>query len=72
VAPLVFQVAQQGDPVAAKLLAWAGNELGELAKAVRDSNRWRILRGNTPAVKRLLRLYSEQAPCTMTLYFWEV
>lgn len=32
--PLVFQVAQKGDPVAVNLLAWAGNELGELAKAV--------------------------------------
>ena len=71
-APLVFQVAQQGDPAAVKFLAWANNELGELAKAVRDSNRWRIYRGSTPAVKRLLRLYSEQTPCTVTLNFWEV
>ncbi|MGB5843998.1 MAG: BadF/BadG/BcrA/BcrD ATPase family protein [Anaerolineales bacterium] len=33
-APLVFQVAEAGDPVAGKLIHWAGSELGELAKAV--------------------------------------
>lgn len=30
-APLVFQVAQEGDPVALGLVRWAGRELGELA-----------------------------------------
>lgn len=34
VAPLVFQAARDGDPVAAGLVQWAGNELGELANAV--------------------------------------
>ncbi|MCX6083258.1 MAG: hypothetical protein NTW32_27335 [Chloroflexi bacterium] len=33
-APLVFQVAADGDPVAKDIIEWAGNELGELAKAV--------------------------------------
>ncbi len=33
-APLVFQVASRGDPVAAELIRWAGCELGELANAV--------------------------------------
>ena len=33
-APLVFQVAEKGDPVARQLLHWAGSELGELAQAV--------------------------------------
>lgn len=33
-APLVFQVAAQGDPVAVELIRWAGQELGELANAV--------------------------------------
>ena len=33
-APLVFEVAAQGDPVAIDLIRWAGQELGELAKAV--------------------------------------
>jgi N-acetylglucosamine kinase-like BadF-type ATPase len=33
-APLVFQVAEAGDPVARQLIKWAGSELGELAKAV--------------------------------------
>jgi N-acetylglucosamine kinase-like BadF-type ATPase len=33
-APLVFQVAAQGDPVAMELVRWAGCELGELACAV--------------------------------------
>jgi N-acetylglucosamine kinase-like BadF-type ATPase len=33
-APLFFQVAEAGDPVARKLIQWAGSELGELAKAV--------------------------------------
>jgi N-acetylglucosamine kinase-like BadF-type ATPase len=33
-APLVFKVAQSGDPVAAGLIRWAGSELGELAKCV--------------------------------------
>jgi len=33
-APLVFQVAEAGDPVAGQLIHWAGSELGELAKAV--------------------------------------
>ena len=33
-APLVFQIAESGDPVALQLVQWAGNELGELAKAV--------------------------------------
>jgi N-acetylglucosamine kinase-like BadF-type ATPase len=33
-APLVFQVAAQGDPVAMELVRWAGSELGELACAV--------------------------------------
>jgi N-acetylglucosamine kinase-like BadF-type ATPase len=33
-APLVFQVAEAGDPVAHQLIQWAGSELGELAKAV--------------------------------------
>ena len=33
-APLVFQVAARGDPVAMGLIRWAGCELGELACAV--------------------------------------
>ena len=33
-APLIFEVAQQGDPVAIDLIRWAGVELGEMAKAV--------------------------------------
>lgn len=33
-APLVFQIAEGGDPVARQLIRWAGCELGELAKAV--------------------------------------
>ncbi len=33
-APLVFQIAALGDPVALDLIQWAGAELGELAKAV--------------------------------------
>ena len=33
-APLVFQTAAAGDPVALDLIQWAGTELGELAKAV--------------------------------------
>lgn len=33
-APLVFQVAAAGDPVARQLIHWAGSELGELANAV--------------------------------------
>lgn len=33
-APLVFQVAEQGDPVACELIHWAGCELGEMANAV--------------------------------------
>ena len=34
VAPLIFEVAAQGDAVAIDLIQWAGRELGELAKAV--------------------------------------
>jgi N-acetylglucosamine kinase-like BadF-type ATPase len=33
-APLVFEVAAQGDPVAQGVIRWAGQELGELANAV--------------------------------------
>jgi len=33
-APLVFQVAAEGDAVALDLVRWAGNELGELANTV--------------------------------------
>jgi N-acetylglucosamine kinase-like BadF-type ATPase len=33
-APLIFQVAAAGDPVAVDLIHWAGRELGELAMAV--------------------------------------
>jgi N-acetylglucosamine kinase-like BadF-type ATPase len=33
-APLVFQVAEDGDQVARELINWAGHELGELAVAV--------------------------------------
>src|SRR6185436_3950296 len=33
-APIVFRVAQQGDPVARELIHWAGSELGEIANAV--------------------------------------
>lgn len=33
-APLVFQVAAAGDPVAVDLIRWAGSELGELAVTV--------------------------------------
>jgi N-acetylglucosamine kinase-like BadF-type ATPase len=33
-APLVFQVAEEGDTVATELVCWAGTELGELANAV--------------------------------------
>ncbi len=34
IAPLIFEVAAQGDAVAIDLIQWAGRELGELAKAV--------------------------------------
>ncbi|MFN8413855.1 MAG: BadF/BadG/BcrA/BcrD ATPase family protein [Anaerolineales bacterium] len=33
-APIIFQVARQGDPVANDLVRWAGKELGEMANAV--------------------------------------
>jgi N-acetylglucosamine kinase-like BadF-type ATPase len=33
-APLIFQIAEQGDKVASELVDWAGRELGELANAV--------------------------------------
>lgn len=33
-APIVFQVAAQGDDVAQRLVQWAGTELGEMANAV--------------------------------------
>jgi N-acetylglucosamine kinase-like BadF-type ATPase len=33
-APLIFQLAAQGDAVARNVIQWAGHELGELAKAV--------------------------------------
>jgi N-acetylglucosamine kinase-like BadF-type ATPase len=33
-APVVFRVAQEGDPVARDLIHWAGSELGEIANAV--------------------------------------
>lgn len=33
-APLVFRIAETGDPVAIDLVRWAGQELGELAKCV--------------------------------------
>jgi N-acetylglucosamine kinase-like BadF-type ATPase len=33
-APLVFEAAREGDAVAAGLIAWAGNELGEMVTAV--------------------------------------
>jgi N-acetylglucosamine kinase-like BadF-type ATPase len=33
-APVVFRVAESGDPVAAGLIQWAGRELGELANCV--------------------------------------
>lgn len=33
-APIVFQVAAQGDDVAQRLVVWAGTELGEMANAV--------------------------------------
>lgn len=33
-APIVFQVARQGDEIALSLIRWAGNELGESANAV--------------------------------------
>ncbi len=33
-APRVFQVAQQGDPVAVELIHWAGRELGEMANGI--------------------------------------
>lgn len=33
-APLIFEVARQGDPVARDLIRWAGVELGEMGKAV--------------------------------------
>jgi N-acetylglucosamine kinase-like BadF-type ATPase len=33
-APIVFQTAEAGDPVAIDLIRWAGRELGELAKCV--------------------------------------
>jgi N-acetylglucosamine kinase-like BadF-type ATPase len=33
-APVVFRVAESGDPVAAGLIEWAGRELGELANGV--------------------------------------
>ncbi len=33
-APLIFQTALYGDPVACELISWAGNELGEMANGV--------------------------------------
>ncbi len=33
-APVVYQVASQGDPVAQSIIQWAGNELGQTAVAV--------------------------------------
>ena len=33
-APIVFRVAEEGDPVAQELIHWAGCELGEMANAV--------------------------------------
>ncbi|HEX5837266.1 MAG TPA: BadF/BadG/BcrA/BcrD ATPase family protein [Anaerolineales bacterium] len=33
-APIVFRVAEEGDPVARELIHWAGCELGEMANAV--------------------------------------
>ncbi|HEX9617129.1 MAG TPA: hypothetical protein VGA03_06905, partial [Anaerolineales bacterium] len=33
-APVVFRIAEAGDPVAVDLIQWAGRELGELAKCV--------------------------------------
>ena len=33
-AALIFQIAEQGDPVARDLVQWAGRELGEMANAV--------------------------------------
>jgi N-acetylglucosamine kinase-like BadF-type ATPase len=33
-APLVFEIADQGDPVAVDILRWAGTELGEMANCV--------------------------------------
>ena len=33
-APIVFRVAEEGDPVAQELINWAGCELGEMANAV--------------------------------------
>ncbi|HEX2992714.1 MAG TPA: hypothetical protein VHO49_18655, partial [Anaerolineales bacterium] len=33
-APVVFRVAEEGDPVARELIHWAGCELGEMANAV--------------------------------------
>ncbi|HEX7393629.1 MAG TPA: BadF/BadG/BcrA/BcrD ATPase family protein [Anaerolineaceae bacterium] len=33
-APLVFQTAQEGDPIAIETIRWVGNELGELVNAV--------------------------------------
>jgi N-acetylglucosamine kinase-like BadF-type ATPase len=33
-APLVFEVAEAGDPVAIEVLKWGGQELGEMANAV--------------------------------------
>jgi N-acetylglucosamine kinase-like BadF-type ATPase len=33
-APIVFQVAAEGDPLALELIRWAGRELGELANTV--------------------------------------
>jgi N-acetylglucosamine kinase-like BadF-type ATPase len=33
-APIVFRVAEEGDPVAQELIQWAGCELGEMANAV--------------------------------------
>jgi N-acetylglucosamine kinase-like BadF-type ATPase len=34
VAPLVFQVAESGDPIAQDIIRWAGSELGEMAVGV--------------------------------------
>jgi N-acetylglucosamine kinase-like BadF-type ATPase len=33
-APIVFQTANQGDPIACEIVKWAGVELGEMANAV--------------------------------------
>ncbi len=72
-APLIFEVAAQGDAVAIDLIRWAGRELGELAKAVIRQLNFEALEfdvvllgsmfnGGTPLIDPLRKSIAELAP----------